>query len=49
MKTNKQKLEYKNLEKFTLTKQETLSLEGGPETDRGTVTVPSTPPPPTVN
>ncbi|GFD97243.1 hypothetical protein KUL154_59760 [Alteromonas sp. KUL154] len=39
MKT-KYKLENKSLEKFSITKQEALSLEGGPETDRGTVTGP---------
>ena len=40
MKT-KQKQVDKNLEKFSITKQEALSLEGGPETDRGTVTTPA--------
>ncbi|GFD92866.1 hypothetical protein KUL154_15990 [Alteromonas sp. KUL154] len=40
MKTNKQKLEYKNLEKFSINKREALILEGGPRTDRGTVTTP---------
>ncbi|GFD92868.1 hypothetical protein KUL156_62360 [Alteromonas sp. KUL156] len=39
---NKQKQENKNLEKFTITKQEALGVEGGPETDRGTVTTPAT-------
>ena len=48
MKTKKQKLESKNLEKFSITKQKALSLEGGPETDRGTVTTPASPPP-TIN
>ena len=41
MKT-KQKQVDKNLEKFSITKQEALSLEGGPELDRGTVTTPAT-------
>ena len=40
MKT-KHKQENKNLEKFSITKQEALSLEGGPELDRGTVTTPA--------
>ena len=39
MKTN-QKQENMDLEKFSITKQEALSVEGGPETDRGTVTTP---------
>jgi hypothetical protein len=29
---------------FTISKKEALSLEGGPETDRGTVTTPVKPP-----
>ena len=41
MKIKQLKQEKKNLEKFTITKQKALSLEGGPETDRGTVTVPT--------
>ena len=41
MKIKQQKQENKSLEKFTITKQEALSLEGGPETDRGTVTMPA--------
>ena len=40
MKIKQLKQENKNLEKFSITKQEALSLEGGPETDRGTVTTP---------
>ena len=40
MKT-KHKQENKNLEKFSITKQEALRVKGGPETDRGTVTAPS--------
>ena len=28
---------------FTISKKEALSLEGGPETDRGTVTMPAKP------
>ena len=39
MKTS-HKQENKNLEKFSITKQEALCLEGGPETDRGTVSTP---------
>ena len=35
------KQEHKTLEKFSITKQEALGLEGGPETDRGTVTAPA--------
>ncbi|GFD97246.1 hypothetical protein KUL156_56110 [Alteromonas sp. KUL156] len=46
MKTN-QKQENKSLEKFSITKQEALSLEGGPVTDRGTVTTPAETEPPT--
>ena len=52
MKTyQKQKQVDKNLEKFTITEQEALSLKGGDgkELERGTVTAPATPPPPTVN
>ena len=41
MKANKQKLENKSLEKFSITKQEALRVEGGPELDRGTVTTPA--------
>ena len=37
----KYKQENKTVEKFSMTKQEALSLEGGPETDRGTVTTPA--------
>ena len=40
MKIKQLKQENKNLEKFSVTKQEALSLEGGPRTDRGTVTTP---------
>ncbi|GFD97242.1 hypothetical protein KUL154_59750 [Alteromonas sp. KUL154] len=35
------KLENKILEKFSITKQEALRVEGGPELDRGTVTTPA--------
>ena len=41
MKTKKHKQENKSLEKFSITKQEALRVEGGPETDRGTVTAPA--------
>ena len=41
MNMNKQKQVSKDLEKFSITKQEALSLEGGPELDRGTVTAPA--------
>lgn len=34
----------KDLLQFTISKKEALSLEGGPETDRGTVTAPTKPP-----
>ena len=34
------KQEHKTLEKFSITKQEALRVEGGPRTDRGTVTGP---------
>ena len=48
MRTIKQKQENKSLEKFSITKQEALSLEGGgPITDRGTVTAPAETEPPT--
>ena len=40
MNMNKRKQENKTLEKFSITKQEALRVEGGPETDRGTVTMP---------
>ena len=40
MKTN-QKQENMDLEKFSITKQEALRVEGGPELDRGTVTTPA--------
>ena len=43
MKTKKQKQEKNSLEKFSITKEEALSLEGGPRTDRGSVTAPSKP------
>ena len=36
----KHKQENMDLEKFSITKQEALFLEGGPEIDRGTVTGP---------
>ena len=41
MKIKQHKQENKNLEKFSITKQEALNLEGGPRTDRGTVTAPA--------
>ena len=34
------KQEHNTLEKFTIRKQEALRVEGGPRTDRGTVTGP---------
>ena len=37
----KYKQENKTLEKFSITKQEALRVEGGPRTDRGTVTAPA--------
>ena len=40
MKIKQLKQENKNLEKFSITKQEALRVEGGPELDRGTVTTP---------
>ncbi|GFD97245.1 hypothetical protein KUL154_59780 [Alteromonas sp. KUL154] len=43
MKKQTKELEANYLKKFSITKQEALSLEGGPETDRGTVTAPSDP------
>ena len=41
MNMNKRKQENKTLEKFSITKQEALRVEGGPRTDRGTVTTPA--------
>ena len=41
-----QKQVSKDLEKFSITKQEAFRIEGGPETDRGTVTTPIDPEPP---
>ncbi|GFD97244.1 hypothetical protein KUL154_59770 [Alteromonas sp. KUL154] len=41
MKTKKHKQENKNLEKFSINKREALILEGGPWTDRCTVTAPA--------
>ena len=41
MKTKKHKQENMDLEKFSITKQEALRVEGGPETERGTVTAPA--------
>ena len=41
MKIKQLKQENKTLEKFTIRKQEALRLEGGPRTDRGTVTAPA--------
>ena len=35
------KLENNSLEKYSITKQEALRVEGGPWTDRGTVTAPA--------
>jgi hypothetical protein len=39
MKVKKEEIQ-KTLLNFTISKKEALSLEGGPETDRGTVTTP---------
>ena len=49
MRTIKQKQESKNLEQFTITKLEALKIQGGqdPVTERGTVTTPAEPEPPT--
>ncbi|WP_157811772.1 hypothetical protein [Tenacibaculum sp. SZ-18] len=41
MKTKKQNKKELHLSKFVIKKKEALQLEGGPETDRGTVTVPA--------
>jgi hypothetical protein len=40
MKTEKEEINNVLLN-FTISKKEALSLEGGPETERGTVTVPA--------
>jgi hypothetical protein len=44
MKTKKEEVQ-KTLLNFTISKKEALSFEGGPDTDRGTVTMPATIPP----